>query len=54
MNTSKENFDLHVSWFVGGWTHTGTALEMAYTQLFASNKGARANVAKVTRSSKSL
>lgn len=31
----------------GGWTHTGTALKLAYSQLFSSGKGARANVAKV-------
>ncbi|XP_078353361.1 uncharacterized protein LOC144638092 isoform X2 [Oculina patagonica] len=31
----------------GGWTYTGKALNLAYSQLFISSKGARANVAKV-------
>lgn len=33
--------------YIGGWTFTHTALNLAHNQLFTAAKGARANVAKV-------
>lgn len=36
-------------YFLGGWTYTGRALNLAYSQLFTSSKGARGNVARVSK-----